>query len=154
MDGLSLRHDPERLQGRLRGFPAGHALVIAAVTLLILVAMALAPTQRSWPGLGPASAEAAQGGWDRDHWWLKVTRGEILSGAVSGICGRYVPKSRAAQVCTPVAQAVRQTIGNNRGVWVEVWPPYCTNSRWVWQGGRLYFLPAMCYPPRMNIGTW
>lgn len=52
--------------------------LVAAVVLLT----ALAVTAQS--------ASAYQGGWDRNHWWVKVTSGEIASGAAGAICGYFV----------------------------------------------------------------
>lgn len=100
----------------------------------------------------PASAEAYQGGWDRDHWWIKASAGDVARGAVAAICARYVPASRRAQICIPIGIAAKKVIGAHRGFWAEAWPPYCS-KHWVKVGGRWYLWPY-CVGPRFRWGVW
>jgi hypothetical protein len=64
-----------------------------------------------------------QGGWDRDHFWVKVTKGEILGGMTTGVC-RYFTGPAGWFICPPISQAARQLIDRNPragGVWIEIW---------------------------------
>lgn len=121
---------------------------------VLLIAATLSVAQAALPHAGaggllerfsPPSAQAFQGGWDRDHWWFKITRGEVLSGMTTGICWRFVPPIKRQQICTPISQSVRQALGGARGVWAEVYPP-----RWVWLGNGLGWWTA----PYTRVGTW
>lgn len=100
---------------------------VRRVAAVFLVALAVAVLPAALPAVGgdgpldrlaPQVAEAYQGGWDRDHWWIKVTRGEVAAGAVTVICLRFVPSQIA---CRSVAQVAKRIIGGKRGFWAEVY---------------------------------
>lgn len=123
-----------------------------AAVLLASLAMSVAFGALS-PGSGvglidrvaPQSAEAIQGGWDRDHWWIKATRGEVYGGVVGLSCGRFVPPPYSLRVCYAIGQAAKASIGGSRGFWAEVYPP-----RWVWfKRGIGWWTPT-----RYRVGTW
>jgi hypothetical protein len=105
--------------------------------LLTVVAMCIGaaslPARDSAPGIvaniAPQTAQAFEGGWDRDHAWIKVTAGEIAQGATYGLCLR-VTSGRFANICSYLAGRARQIVGGSHGVWAEV------------------------YWNRVNIGTW
>jgi hypothetical protein len=62
-----------------------------------------------------------QAGWDRDHFWLKFTRAEVVSGAVKFLCQRYVPWP-GSMLCGTIANIAGRIIGGSGGVWVEIFP--------------------------------
>lgn len=124
-------------------------------SMIMFVGISVLPYTGGGPfgGLGAAPAAAWQVGWDRDHSWAKVTRAEIAAGATSAVCS-YFAGIYGPRMCPVIAQAMRQAGPNDRGVWVEVWPAYCTSSRSFWRGGRLYWEPATCFPFRTRSGLW
>ena len=124
-------------RGDLFGIKRLVGSVLIATILAIAVGQA-APAAGQGPlaELGAAPAEAYEGGWDRDHWWLKVTRGEVLGKAVAGICWYFVKIPASSYVCTPISLAATRIIGGSSGVWAEIYPP---------RGWRL---------PYFRIGTW
>ncbi|HEX2162280.1 MAG TPA: hypothetical protein VHF88_10730 [Thermoleophilaceae bacterium] len=142
MSSLDLSRRPSR--------PAGLDRLVAV--LLTSVAMSLAFGALS-PGTGtglidrvaPQSAEAFQGGWDRDHWWIKVTRAEVFQGVVVVACGRFVPWPYSMRVCGPIGQTAKHAIRGGRGLWAEVYPP-----RWVWLRRGI----GWWTPTRYRVGIW
>ena len=106
--------------------------------LLLLAAAAMFVGAASLPAqsndgvlasVAPPAAEAFQGGWDRDHFWIKVTAGEIAQGATYALCLR-VTGNRFGNMCSYLATRARQIVGRSHGVWAEV------------------------YWNRVNVGTW
>lgn len=120
------------------------AAIVVVAAAIMLVAGSLSPAGGAGP-LAPAKAEAFQGGWDRNHWWIKVSRGEVYGGVVSLACGRYVPPPYSLRVCAPVGQTAKRLIGNRRGFWAEFYPP-----RWVSYPNGL----GWWTPPYTRVGTW
>jgi len=107
------------------------ALLLTAAAMF--VAFAALPVQGR-PGVlasvAPQTAQAYEGGWDRDHGWMKITAGEIAQGATYALCMRAT-SGRAAGGCRWLADRARQFVGRSHGVWAEVY----------WYG-------------RVNVGTW
>ena len=79
--------------------------------------------------MAPQSAQAFEGGVDGGHAWIKVTAGEIAGGAVEGICRQFAP-GPAAALCPKAAQRARELIGNNHGVWAEIYPTHVNAGTW------------------------
>jgi len=73
-----------------------------------------------------------QAGWDRDHYWIILTRGEVLGGLTSALCRRVLPWY-GWPFCWTLGWVARQIIGGHSGVWAEAWP----NSwgPWYWRVG-------------------
>lgn len=63
-----------------------------------------------------------QGGWDRDHVWVKITRGEIVGGLAKTVCKRVVPLPYSIAACPILAQVAKRLIGSRSGVWAEFYP--------------------------------
>jgi hypothetical protein len=69
----------------------------------------------------------AQGGFDRDHYWFKISKGEVVGIGVSVVC-RAIFGGIGWFVCPPIAAAVNQIISqypNAGGFWGELY----TNGR-------------------------
>jgi hypothetical protein len=86
--------------------------------------------------LHPQSAQAYGGGWDRDHWWIKVTRGEVASGVVTGVCLYFVrvPVFKS-YICSWLSAKARRIVGEAQGFWAVVYPrgwhfPYVGIGLW------------------------
>lgn len=106
--------------------------LLMAVAAMFVGAASL-PAQHGGSGVlasvAPTNAQAFQGGWDRDHAWVKVTRGEIAQGLTYALCMR-VTYNRFGSMCSHLATRAKQIIGSRHGVWAEV------------------------YWNRVNMGTW
>jgi hypothetical protein len=75
-----------------------------------------------------------EGGFDRDHWWIKISRTELVAIGAGAACAAIVKGPWAAVVCPPLVAALNWAIGNfpvANGFWAEVY----TNGR-------------------VNLGTW
>jgi hypothetical protein len=119
------------------------AVLVALVASALSAALPSSPSSsRVLAALAPQQAEAFQGGWDRDHWWFKATKGEVASGATAAICARYVPFAAKGYVCAPINAAAKALLGGASGIWAEVYP-HNACSRWygcisrppTWLGG-------------------
>lgn len=108
---------------RVNGLKRPIALLVAtAATVIALAAMPAAGGDSPLESVMPQRAEAFQGGWDRDHWWIKVTRGEVVGGLVTGICLRYVRLPVAGSyVCRSVGSLANRMIGGSQGFWAEIY---------------------------------
>lgn len=65
----------------------------------------------------------AQGGFDRDHWWFKISKAEVVSVGTGVVC-RAVFGSIGWFVCPPIAAAINQAISqwpNAGGFWGELY---------------------------------
>lgn len=107
----------------------GMAVVVAAALSVGLASLPSSSGGGAIASVAPQSAEAAEGGVDGDHAWLKVTAGEIAGGAVEGICRRYAP-GPAANLCPRAAQVARELIGTQHGVWIEVYVTHVNAGTW------------------------
>jgi len=95
--------------------------VLAVAGSLLVAAAALPAGGESIAGtLAPASAQAAEGGWDVDHFWVKITNGEIVSGAAQAICRQFTGPIGIA-VCPTIADIAGQIVGSAGGVWAEIY---------------------------------
>lgn len=63
-----------------------------------------------------------QGGWDRDHVWVKITRAEIVGGLAKTVCNRVVPLPYRIVACPILAEVAKRLIGSRNGVWAEFYP--------------------------------
>jgi hypothetical protein len=68
----------------------------------------------------PASAQAAEGGVDGDHIWVKITNGEIAAGLANTICRRFAGPIGPI-VCPRLADIARDIVGSAGGVWAEIY---------------------------------
>ncbi|MGH2942858.1 MAG: hypothetical protein ACRDLN_08825 [Solirubrobacteraceae bacterium] len=107
----------------------GLALLAAAALSVGLAALPSSSDSNAISRVAPQSAEAFEGGIDGGHAWIKVTAGEVAGGAVEGICRLYA-HGPAATLCPRAAQVARDLIGNNRGVWVEIYPTHVNAGTW------------------------
>ena len=112
------------------------AFLTTAAAVLVLGAVSPSSDSGLLAQLSPQPAEAYQGGWDRDHWWIKVTRGEVASGAVSAVCWYFVRIPARSYICTPLSVTAKRIIGGASGFWAEIYPP---------KGWR---------PAYVRVGTW
>jgi len=65
----------------------------------------------------------AQGGFDRDHWWFKITKAEVVSIGAGVVC-RGVFGSVGWFVCPPITAAINQAMSqwpNAGGFWGELY---------------------------------
>lgn len=120
---------------------------LLAIVAVVLVLGAVSPASDGGvlAKISPQPAEAFQGGWDRNHWWIKVTRGEVGSGIVTAVCAYYVRIPSSSYVCTPLSQTAKRIIGGASGFWAEIYPP-----RWVWYSNGLGWWTQ----PYTRVGTW
>ena len=110
------------------------ALIAALLaSAAIFAAIAAIPSGASDSGalskISPASAEAYEGGFDTDHYWVKVSAGDIAGGLTEVACRQYA--GPAAFSCPWLAQRAKELIGSSNGVWAELY----TDGR-------------------VNVGTW
>jgi len=85
------------------------------------------------PSTDPATAEGsvgtmAQGGFDRDHWWFKISRVELVTIGAGAACSAVFRGPVGAFVCPPLVAALNWAIGQfpvANGFWGEVY----TNGR-------------------------
>lgn len=107
----------------------GLAFLAAAALSVGLASLPSSSGGSAISSVAPQSAEAFEGGFDGDHAWLKVTAGEVVGGAVEGICRRYAP-GPAANLCPRAAQIARELIGTSHGVWIEVYATHVNAGTW------------------------
>lgn len=107
----------------------GVALLAAAALSVGLAALPSGSDNSAISSVAPQSAQAFEGGVDGGHAWIKVTAGEIAGGAVEGICRQFAP-GPAAALCPKAAQRARELIGNNHGVWAEIYPTHVNAGTW------------------------
>jgi hypothetical protein len=107
----------------------GVALLAAAALSVGLAALPSSSDTNALSSVAPQSAEAYEGGIDGAHAWIKVTAGEISSGAVEGIC-RIFARGPLANLCPHAAQLARDRIGGNHGVWAEVYLTHVNAGTW------------------------
>lgn len=65
----------------------------------------------------------AQGGFDRDHWWFKISKAEVVSVGIGVVC-RGAFGSIGWFVCPPITAAINQAISrwpNAGGFWGELY---------------------------------
>lgn len=109
-------------------------LLLTMSVLLGSAALPAAGHHLAIPAISPASAEAAQMGWDRNHAWVKIGAAEVIRGGAKAACyaaaARYAP--RLSSLCPGFANAAGRILGRNRGVWAALYP----------------------WPPRLNWGVW
>ncbi|MFD5827596.1 hypothetical protein [Lentzea sp. NPDC060358] len=99
--------------------------------------MALAPSQTRQLPAGLAVPDAtvtaegigvlAQGGFDRDHWWIKISKAEVIAIGANAVC-RAVFRTAGGVVCPPIVAAVNWLVAqfpNAGGFWAELY----TNGR-------------------------
>jgi hypothetical protein len=107
----------------------GVALVAAAALSVGLAALPSASDNSAISSVRPQTAQAFEGGVDGGHAWIKVTAGEVASGAVEGICRMFAP-GPAAALCPRAAQLAHDLIGGNHGVWAEIYPTHVNAGTW------------------------
>jgi hypothetical protein len=96
-------------------------LAVFAVAGALLVAGATLPSgDTTVAGLAPASAEAAEGGIDGDHAWVKITAGEIAAGAAQALCRQFTGVIGFA-ICPTIADIAGDIVGAASGVWAELY---------------------------------
>ncbi|MEV4049651.1 hypothetical protein AB0J55_00555 [Amycolatopsis sp. NPDC049688] len=81
---------------------------------------ALGTVSTSKPG---TASTQVQGGKDGDHWWIKISMGEIMGVGVSTACKLAFPEI-GWFVCPPLGAAVNQAVSqvpNAGGVWAELY---------------------------------
>jgi hypothetical protein len=117
---------------RMTTGPRYVGLLLLTVAALCIGAASL-PANGSAPSvvasLAPQPAAAFEGGWDRDHAWIKVTAGEVAQGATYGLCLR-VTSGRFANICSYVANRAQQIVGGSHGVWAEVYWNHVNIGTW------------------------
>lgn len=62
-----------------------------------------------------------QGGFDRDHWWFKISKAEVISIGVGVVC-RAIVGGASWFVCPPISAAVNWALSqwpNAGGYWAE-----------------------------------
>jgi hypothetical protein len=123
----------------------GTGLLATASVIFVLVSLPAVGGSGVLSHVAPQQAEAFEGGWDRDHWWIKVTNGEVASGIVTVACIRTVSPMLKGRVCTPLSQAAKASVGGAAGFWAEIYPP-----RWVWLSNGLGWWTQ----PYYRHGTW
>ncbi len=67
--------------------------------------------------------QLAQGGFDRDHWWFKITKAEVI-GVGAGVVCRWIFGGIGWFVCPPIANAINQAVSqfpNAGGFWGELY---------------------------------
>lgn len=75
-----------------------------------------------------------QGGFDRDHWWIKISRTELIAIGAGAACAAIVKGPWASVFCPPLIAALNWAVSRfpvANGFWAEVY----TNGR-------------------VNLGTW
>lgn len=133
---------------RVRTAGAGIAGFVVAGSLLVGVTAGMAqaaprPAPEPVPaGVSVAAAndrgplEAAmqqarpmvQGGFDRDHWWFKISRTELVTIGAGAACAAVFDGPAGLVVCPPLVAALNWAIGQfpvANGFWGEVY----TNGR-------------------------
>jgi len=119
------------------------SVVLGASTLGVGVPLALAAPETRPTGVETAAVQTAvpatpvvlvakpsstmgtlaQGGFDRDHWWFKITKGEVVGIGVGVVC-RAVFGGIGWFVCPPISAAVNQAVNsypNAGGFWGELY---------------------------------
>lgn len=100
-----------------------HVLAALVASIAIFAAVAAIPSGSSGAGalasVGPQPAQAFEGGFDTDHYWVKVTAGDIAGGVVEVACQRIA--GPAGFLCGTVASRARDMIGSSSGVWAELY---------------------------------
>jgi hypothetical protein len=100
-----------------------HSLIaVFAVVSALLVAAASLPSGGDTvaASFAPASAEAAEGGIDGDHAWVKISAGEIAAGAAQAICRQFTGVIGFA-ICPTIANIAGDIVGGASGVWAEIY---------------------------------
>jgi hypothetical protein len=97
-------------------------IAVLAVAAALLVTAATLPSggDAVSASFAPASAEAAEGGIDGDHAWVKITAGEIAAGAAQAIC-RQLTGVIGFAICPTIADIARDIVGDASGVWAELY---------------------------------
>lgn len=102
---------------------ARHVIAALLASMAIFAAVAAIPSGASHDGLlasvGPQTAQAFEGGYDTDHYWVKISAGDIAGGAVEVSCRRVA--GPAGFLCGSVASRARDMIGSSNGVWAELY---------------------------------
>ncbi|ATE55668.1 hypothetical protein [Actinosynnema pretiosum] len=73
--------------------------------------------------LGEVGAQA-EGGFDRDHYWVKISRTELVEVGAGAVCAVIVKGPLAGLLCPPLAAALNWAIGHfpvAKGFWAEVY---------------------------------
>jgi hypothetical protein len=115
---------------RFWNFARGRRL-LAGLLATVAVVLALGAASPTTGGgllaeLHPQSAQAYQGGWDSDHWWISVTRGEVASGVVTFACAYFVRipvKPLKSYVCSWLSATAKRVVGAAQGFWAVIYPP-------------------------------
>ncbi|WP_090062798.1 hypothetical protein [Lentzea flaviverrucosa] len=90
----------------------------------------MAPVQQIHE-LGTAGGDITtmmHGGFDHDHWWIKISRTELVAIGAGAACPAIVKGPWASVVCPPLVAALNWAIGRfpiANGFWAEVY----TNGR-------------------------
>ena len=113
------------IKNRLATLTAG---VVTAV-MLVGAGSGIASADTSRTSVQPTVAKAsnigiqAQAGFDRDHWWIKVSTAEIVSLGAGAVC-RAAFGGVGWFVCPPIVAAIEAALAQNPnvgGFWAELY---------------------------------
>ncbi len=98
------------------------AVLVAAGAGTASAATYPAPAQLAAAEMSTAGVQA-QAGFDRDHWWIKVSTAEIVSFGAGAVC-RAAFGGAGWFVCPPIAAAIQTALAQNPnvgGFWAELY---------------------------------